>query len=128
MEVTNRVVNGEAIATLPLTTQLVTGGGELKHLAVLVIGVTGDAVEGWDAVITVAVGGGFRPMLLTTGAWQHRRGVCIHVNAGFAGGVRDTVDEAGHAVERGRDDECTTATGQTPHGWTPKDGLQRKKV
>ena len=69
----------EAVTALPVIARLVAGSGKLRHLVVLVTDVAGDPVEGWDAVVAAAAGGGFRPALLAAGA--------LRDTAGRTGGV-----------------------------------------
>ena len=38
------------------------------------MGVAGDPVKGWDAVVTAAVGGGFQPALLAAGVLRDAAG------------------------------------------------------
>ena len=69
------VVVEEAATALPAIARLATGSGELRHLTVLVTGVAGDPVDGWDAVVAAAAGGAFRPaLLLAAGALRYAAG------------------------------------------------------
>ena len=68
------VVAEEAATELPATARLAAGSGELKHLALLVTGVAGDPVEGWDVVVVAATGGGFPSTLVGAGALRDAAG------------------------------------------------------